>query len=283
MFDLELLVCPADKKQLESHADYLQCTHCSEKYKVEHGIPVFYVSEDWENQYITDENYYAAEEPFSIEGDTPYLDLRDNNDYGVVLDLGSGDGVYASSASKDVKVYCLDVTPTGLRRIFKRNMDNLIPICASGFELPFEDESIDTILYVFVVEHLEKGLDLKMMQEAKRVLKKDTGRMIYTTDTPFFDRYLVRWTNLLLRGKLTVQDHVSDTGHINLLTMEQSRQLIGKSGFDIVSEEPIIFGARFNVWKKIIKLIKHIMPISIFENFLTSKYAFIVKVKQDSE
>ena len=271
-----ILVCPKEHAQLTTVTTGLKCKQCGRIYPVKDGIPIFFVAEDWEERYTNDKNYYASEVPFSLEGDTSYLSFRTDGNYGVVLDLGCGDGVYASAVPKTSPAYCLDVTPTGLKRIFKRGMDNLIPVSASGYELPFADGTIDTILYVFVVEHLRKGDDLRMLSEAKRVLKPGTGRMIYVTDTPFFDKHLVKWTNLLLRGKLSQQDHESSTGHINLMTMEQSRKLVSAAGFAIVSEHPIWMGQRFSVWNAVRYCVGRVFPRWFAEDYLTSKYAFVL-------
>lgn len=271
-----ILVCPRDHASLATIAEGLQCSLCGESYPVKDGIPVFFVAEDWEERYTNDTDYYASEVPFSLKGDTSYLSFRADGSCGVVLDLGCGDGVYASAVPKTSTAYCVDVTPTGLKRIFKRGMNNLIPVSASGYELPFADGSVDTILYVFVVEHLRKGDDLKMLAEAKRVLRPGSGQMIYVTDTPFFDKYLVKWTNLLLRGKRSRQDHESSTGHINLLTMEQSRELVQAAGLDVVREHPIWMGQRFAFWNLIRHWLARVLPSRVAEDYLTSKYVFVL-------
>lgn len=271
-----ILVCPIDHTQLTIVCAGLRCEQCGQSYPVKDGIPIFFVAENWEDRYTNDKDYYASEVPFSLEGDTSYLSFRTDGNYGVVLDLGCGDGVYASAVPKTSTAYCIDVTPTGLKRIFKRGMNNLIPVSASGYELPFADGSVDTILYVFVVEHLRKGDDLKMLAEAKRVLKPGSGQMIYVTDTPFFDKHLVKWTNLLLRGKRSCQDHESSTGHINLLTMGQSRVLVQAAGLDVVSEHPIWMGQRFAFWNAIRHWLARALPSWVAEDYLTSKYAFVL-------
>ena len=271
-----ILVCPKDLAKLNNRSGYLQCSLCGESYPVIDGIPIFFVAENWEDRYTNDKDYYASEVPFSLEGDTSYLSFRTDVNYGTVLDLGSGDGVYASAVPETSPAYCIDVTPTGLMRILKRGMGNLIPVSASGYELPFLDSTIDTILYVFVVEHLLKGDDLRMLLEARRVLKPCSGQMIYVTDTPFFDKHLVKWTNLLLRGKRWIQDHESSTGHINLLTMSQSRKLVKDAGFDIVSEHPIWMGKRFVFWSTVRRWLSKVLPTWVAEDYLTSKYALVL-------
>lgn len=154
-------------------------------------------------------------------------------------------------------------------------MDNLVPVLASGFELPFSDSTFDTALYVFVVEHLAPDGDLHMLLELRRVLN-DGGKLIYTTDTPFFDRYMVRWTNLLLRREWIKQDHSSPTGHINLLTMQQSRALVRRAGFHIEAEHPYWMGTRFPLWIRLVTFLRKWLPTQVCEDYLTSKYTLIL-------
>jgi len=275
---LSILVCPKDRSTLKTDGDTLACKTCGTLYPIRSGIPQFYLDPEWEDLYLNDGGqHYATEEPFELApGDLGYLALRGDQNYGTVLDLGCGDGVFSSIISKQHQSYCVDVTETGLRRLQKRQIKNLYPLLASGFELPFPKNTFDTALYVFVVEHLASGDDLRMLLELQRVLK-DSGKLIYTTDTPFFDKHLVRWTNLLFRGKWTKQDHSSETGHINLLTLKQSRALVQRAGFDIHAEHPYWMGSRFPSWMRLVTFFRNWLPREFCENYLTSKYTLILK------
>lgn len=275
---LSALVCPKDKGTLKKEGNSLKCSACGGKYPIQSGIPVFFVDQEWEELYLHDGgNHYASEEPFELApGDLGYLALRGDDKYGMMLDLGCGDGVFSSIISAKNLSYCVDVTEAGLRRLQRRRMENLVPVLASGFELPFLENTFDTALYVFVVEHLAPGDDLRMLSELRRVLK-DNGKIIYTTDTPFFDKYVVRWTNFLLRRKWTKQDHSSATGHINLLTMKQSRALVRQAGFSIEAEHPYWMGSRFLNWMRVVSLFRNWLPSEVCENYLTSKYTLILK------
>jgi len=280
----DILVCPKDKCALEeSLNDSLCCTECGRIYSIRDGIPDFFSDEEWDDLYVSDGgDHYASEEPFQlVSWDYGYLPLRGDDDYGVVLDLGCGDGVFSSKIPDTSVSYCVDVTESGLRRLQRRKKGSLVPLLASGYELPFEDNTFDTVLYIFVVEHLAPDNDLHMLQEIRRVLKDD-GKLIYTTDTPFFDRYLVKWTNLLLRFKWVPQDHTSPTGHINLITMEQSRQLVQRAGFTIEAEHPYYMGARFKLWMKLVNFFRKRLSKYFCEDYLTSKYTYVLtKVKDE--
>ena len=277
----ELLVCPKEKTPLNRVDETLRCRRGGGEHPVQAGLPIFFSDSEWNEAYLTDGrrsdgDHYAAKEPFQLApGDEGYLALRGDRDYGVILDLGCGDGVFSSKLPPHFKSYCVDVTPTGLRRLQKRQMRNLVPLLASGFELPFANDTFDTALYIFVVEHLTPDMDLRMLHEIRRVLK-DNGKVIYTTDTPFFDRHLVRWTSLFLRFKWVKQDHSSPIGHINLLTMQQSRALVRDAGFHIAAEHPYWMGARFKWWMHFVSFLRKLLPARVCEDYLTSKYTLIL-------
>ncbi len=271
----DLLVCPRDKRALARTTDELHCGACGTTYPIDHGIPVFFADPDWNELYLT-EGHYVSATPFEmVAGDEGYLALRGDRGYGRVLDLGSGDGVFSSKLPADSLSYCVDVTQAGLRRLLRRGQPNLIPLLASGFELPFADDTFDTVLYIFVVEHLRPDEDERMLQEVRRVVRHH-GRVLFTTDTPFFDRHLVKWTNLLLRGKWIPQDHTAATGHINLLTMEQSRDLVRRAGFEIIAEHPFWMGERFALWRWTMALLRRLLPAHLSEDYLASKYTFVL-------
>ena len=254
----------------------LRCQTCGREYPVQAGLPIFFSDFEWNEAYLTDGDHYAAKEPFQLaRGDEGYLVLRGDQNYGVILDLGCGDGVFSSKLQPHFRSYCVDVTPVGLRRLQTRQMGNLVPLLASGVELPFANETFDTVLYIFVVEHLVPGMDLRMLHEIRRVLKGD-GKVIYTTDTPFFDRHLVRWTSLFLRSKWVKQDHSSPIGHINLLTMQQSRILVRDAGFHIAAEHPYWMGARFKWWMYFVSFLRKLLPAWLCEDYLTSKYSLVL-------
>lgn len=278
----ELLVCPKEKAPLDRMGDSLHCSSCGRIYPIQAGLPVFFSDQEWNELYLADGgDHYAAEEPFQLtHGDTGYLALRGDDDYGLILDLGCGDGVFSSKIPGHLRSYCVDVTQAGLRRLQKRGMKNLVPLLASGFELPFADKTFDTALYIFVVEHLAPDGDLRMLQEIRRVLK-DSGKIIYTTDTPFFDRHLVRWTSLLLRQEWLNQDHSSPTGHINLLTMQQSRSLVEMAGLQIEVEHPYWMGSRYAWWMRLVSFLRRRLSPRACEDYLTSKYTFVLSKTGD--
>lgn len=273
----QLLVCPRDHALLQRGEQELACTACGAHFPFVEGIPVFNMDEEWDALYQHERTHYAAAAPFQLApGERGPLYHRDPARFGVVLDLGCGDGVFASAAPAETPVYCVDVTLTGLRRLLLRRQPNLVPIAGSGFELPFPDAAFDTVLYVFVVEHLAPGDDERMLREIRRVLKPD-GRLIYTTDTPFYDRRLVPWANRIFRRGPKAQDFESRTGHINLLTMRASRALVARAGFAVEREIPCWMGSRLAAWSAGVRAARRVLPRGMAEDLLTSSYTFVLR------
>lgn len=274
---LDRLVCPQDQGALAWSSEAALCLSCGRRYAIDAGVPVFFTDEEWDELYRTDQTHYSAEAPFQLPpGERGPLFYGRPEALDVILDLGCGDGVYSSSAPAGATVFGVDVTLTALRRMQLRQMEQLIPVAASGFQLPFRDETFDTVLSVFVVEHLDGGADERMLREVRRVAKRD-GQVIVTTDTPFYDRHLVRWTNRLFGRKAKAQDWDARTGHVNLLTMRQARALVHKCGFTITREVPCWMGSRFGAWRRFVTLLRRALPSSVAEDFLTSSYTLVLR------
>ncbi len=277
MIEVKDLVCPYDKEELISKNEKVVCKKCKSEFKILDGVPVFFNDAEWNKLYDEDEFHYASEEPF--EADDYYATLNDKP-LGKVLDLGCGDGVFSVNIDTNENVYDVEVSLSALKRLKRRNNKNMIPVCASGYELPFKDNTFDTVIFVYVIEHLNMDNCIKILNEIARVLKED-GRLVYVTDTPFFDKYLVVLTNFILRGQITNRENDNPhTGHINLMTMEESRELIGKiNNYEIVKEVPFWYGQRFGIVNLIHKILRFVLPIKISEDYFTSKYTYIVKKK----
>lgn len=271
-----ILVCPFDHSSLQIATAGYACARCGREYPIVDGITVFEADKDWDRLYLTAGEHYTSEIPFELPpGHEGFLPLRGDRNFGVVLDAGCGDGVYSTSAPPGTPVFCVDVTMTGLRRLMKRGRADLRAISASIFRLPFPNDSFDTVLFIFVIEHLPPGKDLEAMVELRRVVK-DGGRVLVTTDTPFFDRHLVHWTSLIFRRQWKKQDHVTETGHINLLTLDAARELSRRAGFEVVSEEPGWMGYRFGAWRLVAGALRAVLPRRIAEDYLTSSYTLVL-------
>jgi len=100
-----------------------------------------------------------------------------------ILDFGCGSGVYTILCSKIVansgQVYALDSDEEGSlheleQKIEKKKLTNIEIIKTSGeIELPFENKSLDVVLFYDVIHLLEAEQRRLLIEESARVLKEN--------------------------------------------------------------------------------------------------------------
>ena len=94
-----------------------------------------------------------------------------------ILDLASACGGNFDSCSQYGKVIGLDISWSSIDYCKKKK---IVPLVQANAEiLPFAKESIDIVVALDVLEHLKD--DSCSMREIQRVLKKNTGKLIFNT------------------------------------------------------------------------------------------------------
>jgi len=94
-----------------------------------------------------------------------------------ILDLAAACGGNFDSCSQYGKVIGLDISWSSIDYCKKKKS---VPLVQANAEiLPFAKESIDIVVALDVLEHLKD--DSCSMREIQRVLKKDTGKLIFNT------------------------------------------------------------------------------------------------------
>ncbi len=111
-----------------------------------------------------------------------------------VLDIGCGEGRNMQSILENTpNVYGIDMDPKAVEDARKRfeGTDTVQVVCASATELPFKDETFDTVTFLMILPNLEEN-KLSAIKESARVLKKD-GKLILSTfaETAFDERMKV--------------------------------------------------------------------------------------------
>lgn len=102
-----------------------------------------------------------------------------------VMDVGPGNGSYTIAAARlagpDGTVYAVDIDQKIIERLNQRindqGVDNLIPMVADVYELPFSREEFDLIYLITVIGEIPEPV--KAMREFHRVLKPE-GRLVFS-------------------------------------------------------------------------------------------------------
>ena len=94
-----------------------------------------------------------------------------------ILDLAAACGGNFDICSQYGKVIGLDISWSSIEYCKKNK--NVTLVQANAEILPFAKESIDIVVALDVLEHLED--DSCSMREIQRILKKDTGKLIFNT------------------------------------------------------------------------------------------------------
>jgi len=137
----------------------------------------------------------------------------------LVLDCGCGIGYLSQRLEfQGNEVISIDINRYMLRYA-KKELKLGNPILASAYSIPFLSESFEAVYFIDVLEHLEKPLEA--LKEFYRVLK-------------FGGRLLLITPNGLYR-KIMPKALYFDPTHIHEFTWNELRNLIWKTGFNIVS------------------------------------------------
>lgn len=106
-----------------------------------------------------------------------------------ILDLGSGDGIFARHTFRGSEIE-VAIDPSSSEISFaSRSEHNYSLLCrSSGGDLPIRDRSISTVFSNSVLEHIA-DID-SVLREVNRVLKSD-GVFIVTVPTDYFEQYSI--------------------------------------------------------------------------------------------
>lgn len=182
-----------------------------------------------------------------------------------ILDIGCGDGLFASMFFKEQLDDGIDVSPDEIRRARKSGAYKNLRI-SNAAELPYNDKTFQTVFSNCVLEHILPIDDV--LKEISRVLKTD-GKLIFTVPSEtisenLFFNSLLRKIGLARTGELYSKRFNSFFKHYNLNSPETWEKKLEMAGLKMVScerylspgatkvhEITLIFGIPSIIFKKL--------------------------------
>lgn len=148
---------------------------------------------------------------------------------GVFLDAGGGVGNWAYHFLPDFeKVIVLDISKRALDQIPEKA---IIKRQGSVLDMPIESESIDCLLLSDVFEHISlQDLD-QLIEELKRVLRKEGVLIIFTSQYGYGMGVVINRIKGDIHNGLAGNEKVE--GHLNRLRFNEIKKLIKKHGLKI--------------------------------------------------
>ena len=110
-----------------------------------------------------------------------------------ILDIGCGYGwCEVAFLKKDPKsITGIEITESDLKTIRENVKDERVSLAVSGAtELPFANDSFDTVVSWEVIEHIPQGTEDKMFSEVARVLRRGGSFYLSTPHASFFSNLL---------------------------------------------------------------------------------------------
>ena len=168
---------------------------------------------------------------------------------GQILDLGAGLGFLGEAALNwGLNCICLEGSKEAIDLAKKRNKNLDIRNHLLNDTLPFEKNSIQTIILNQVVEHLESELFFKLLNECFDILKPE-GLLYISSPNKFNSKNLdFDITRLNLYSPSELETLVKSAGFIKIKHMNYNLSFLGKNYFS-GKIAGIIF--RFTKWDRI--------------------------------
>jgi ubiquinone/menaquinone biosynthesis C-methylase UbiE len=165
-----------------------------------------------------------------------------------LLDIGCGPGSFlfvVGQIKPDVQAVGVDVASRqiefaikNVQSQFKQGNISFQKLKSDDVKLPFPDESFDKVTCIEVIEHIHPHLAMKLLEEARRVLKP-TGRLTVTTPN-----YRSLWP--LIEFALELLSPVKyHEQHISKFTPNAFAKFLEAAGYEIKNFSTIFIVAPF--------------------------------------
>lgn len=181
-----------------------------------------------------------------------------------ILDFGCGDGISCAFFNKyfpNSTITGIDVSLESIKIAINKQIPNASFIHYKNEKLPFKDESFDVVFIACVLHHINKQNHRNLINELKRVLKKN-GELFIFEHNPF---------NIITRKM--VKDCIFDE-NAELIYAKSLKNTVIKSGFSDVKVNYTLFFPRYKILEKCFSLEKYLRRC----NFGAQYY---IKAKKD--
>lgn len=185
------------------------------------------------------ENYLRnAPLPLAVERTQECILLSKHNFEAPILDIGCGDGVFASILFNKTIDVGIDPNKKELQRAQKTNKYSELIECY-GDSIPKPDKSFKTIFSNSVMEHIP---EIKpVLKEAYRLLDQD-GKLYLTLPTHLFDKYTFGYQILTKLGLKNKGNKFSSFfnkfwNHYHYYDAAGWRELFADAGFKVENEQ----------------------------------------------
>ena len=192
--------------------------------------------------------------------------IQKNGPNQIVIDIPCGSGAFTKKLmGLGVKVYSSDIknfAEVNKENFFEANMNT---------GLPFKDGTIDSIVCIDGIEHIERPFDF--ISECGRVLKLG-GSLIITTPNISSIRSRFRWFTTGFHNKCKVpldENNVNPLHHISMVSYPELRYRLHRDVFEIQQ-----------VTTNRIKSVSWVYAIFVPIFYLFTKYAFKKELNQSS-
>lgn len=165
--------------------------------------------------------------------------IEDNLRTGIILDVGCGSYPYFLLNTNFKEKYGLDPS-LKLPEISDKNL-NLRIFDITKNKLPFKDNYFNVVTMLAVFEHIEQDKLPEVLNEIKRVLKKD-GIFIITTPAPWVDKLL----HFMARFGLISSEEIHEHKHNH--PKEKIEGILIAAGFEKRKIRSGFFEIYMNMW-----------------------------------
>jgi SAM-dependent methyltransferase len=240
--------CPACRGSLEGEGEgegELRCAACNARYEVKDGIPILLdeATRRWAEEHAAKEDfagYHAARHvaPANIQYYDYWVDdllrrIPGKKHERVVELMAGGAEVSRRARSLPKPIVAIDINH-GLLALSKDELlPDIVPVCASAEQLPFEDASIDLVLIQGGLHHVRKRVG-GVVKEIARVMAK--GATLIASEP--------RNDNLFNRAFRRAFYHlhpIPEADEEDGFTEREMRDLLGDAGLSLRAYDPFAY------------------------------------------